>query len=197
MSDRFVFLDRDGTLIEEVDFLSTVDETKLFDFTISALKLLQGAGFRFAVTTNQSGIARGYFGENEVRDIHTEIMRHLAPEGIGIESLQFCPHFPDAGCECRKPGIGMIENATSGFDVDLSRSWVIGDKKLDIEMGFNAGAKTALVLTGYGNIHQEDLVRKPDVVARDLLEAARAIVETDRNDSRSLEDTENGPETRN
>ncbi len=176
MKQKVVFLDRDGTLIEEVDFLSTVEETRLFPFTIEALKLLRDAGFAFVVTTNQSGIARGYFDGDAVDAIHTRIQELIRPAGLAIESFHYCPHFPDAGCECRKPGTGMIRQASKKIDVDLEKSWVIGDKILDIGMGFNAGARTGLVLTGYGAEHSLELERQPDIVAENLLDAAKAIV---------------------
>lgn len=176
MKKKIVFLDRDGTLIEEVDFLSTVEETKLYPVTIEALKLLRDAGFLFAVTTNQSGIARGYFDENAVDAIHQRIQELLSPAALEISSFHFCPHFPDAGCVCRKPGVGMIEQVSKNMDVDIENSWVIGDKILDIGMGFNAGTKTALVLTGYGEKHKPDLVRQPDLIATDILDAAKQIV---------------------
>lgn len=173
---KAVFLDRDGTLIEEVDFLSTVEETELFPFTLEALKLFRDAGFLLFITTNQSGVARGYFDARAVRSIHDKIQNELRAENLRIESFHFCPHMPDAGCRCRKPNTGMIEQALENFDVDLSQSWMIGDKILDVEMGFNAGTKTALVKTGYGAEHQNGfLERKPDVVAENLLEAARVI----------------------
>jgi D-glycero-D-manno-heptose 1,7-bisphosphate phosphatase len=171
-----IFLDRDGTLIEEVDFLSTVAETKLFPFTIEALKLFRDAGFLLFVTTNQSGIARGYFDERAVQAIHAKIGQEIEPAGLRIESFHFCPHLPDAGCLCRKPQTGMIEAACRNAAVDLTRSWVIGDKKLDVEMGFNAGTGAALVKTGYGRQHRRELARKPQIIAENLLAAAEMIV---------------------
>ncbi len=173
---KAIFLDRDGTLIEEVNFLSTVEETKLYSFTIEALKLLRDAGFLFFVTTNQSGVARGYFDANAVNAIHAKIQNELKVEDLRIESFHFCPHFPDEGCKCRKPNTGMIEQAQANFEIDLSESWMIGDKILDIEMGFNAGTKTALVRTGYGEKHKDELIRQPDVVAENILEVAYYVI---------------------
>jgi D-glycero-D-manno-heptose 1,7-bisphosphate phosphatase len=176
MKQKAIFLDRDGTLIEEVNFLSTVEETKLYSFTIEALKLLRDAGFLFFVTTNQSGVARGYFDANAVNAIHAKIQNELKAEDLRIESFHFCPHFPDEGCKCRKPNTGMIEQAQANFEIDLSESWMIGDKILDIEMGFNAGTKTALVRTGYGKKHKDELIRQPDVVAENILEVAYYVI---------------------
>ncbi len=176
MKQKAVFLDRDGTIIEEVNFLATVEETELFPFTIEALKLLRDAGFLLFITTNQSGIARGYFDANAVNAIHAKIQNELKANGLRVESFHFCPHFPDAGCKCRKPNTGMIEQALENFDLDLSKSWMIGDKILDIEMGFNAGIKTALVKTGYGKEHQNELTRKPDIITENLLQAAKLVI---------------------
>ncbi len=173
---KAVFLDRDGTLIEEVNFLSTVENTKLFPYTIEALRLFSNAGYLLFVTTNQSGIARGYFDANAVNAIHAKIQTELADEDLKIEGYFFCPHFPDEGCRCRKPNTGMIEQASKGYEINLAESWMIGDKKLDIGMGFNANTKTALVLTGYGVKHQSTLEQKPDIIADNLLEAAKSIV---------------------
>jgi len=171
---KAVFLDRDGTIIEEVNFLSTVEETRLFPYTIEALKLFRDSGYLLFVTTNQSGIARGHFGATAVNAIHSKIQNELNAEGVSIESFHYCPHFPDQGCTCRKPNTGMIEKACENFDIELAESWMVGDKKLDIGMGFNAGTKTALVLTGYGEKHKNELQRKPDIIAANLLEVAKA-----------------------
>ncbi len=177
---KAIFLDRDGTIIEEVNFLSTVENTKLFPYTIEALKLFSNAGFRLFVTTNQSGISRGYFGASAVNAIHSKIQNELAEADIKIEGFFFCPHFPDDGCKCRKPNIGMIDQALENFEIDLDKSWVIGDKKLDIGMGFNANTLTALVLTGYGAKHELELKRKPDLISENVLEAAKLIVSSKR-----------------
>lgn len=179
MDKKVVFLDRDGTLIEEVDFLSTVEETRLFNFTIEALTILKEAGFEFVVTTNQSGIARGYFDKAAVDAIHQKIQEILNESGLRIESFQHCPHFPDAGCSCRKPGTGMIESAIDGQHVDLENSWVIGDKILDVTMGKNAGTKSAMVMTGYGKAHRKEIDWSPDLIGENLLEVAKKIVAID------------------
>lgn len=175
--DKAVFLDRDGTLIEEVDFLSTVEETRLFPFTVEALQILVSAGFDLVVVTNQSGVARGLFGEDAVNAIHGKIREDLADHGIEIASFHFCPHLPDAGCECRKPNTGMIEQALELNEYDLARSWTIGDKELDVGLGKKAGTRTVLVRTGYGSLVEDSLSLRPDIIADDLLEAAKKIHE--------------------
>ncbi|NNE99812.1 MAG: HAD family hydrolase [Pyrinomonadaceae bacterium] len=177
---KAVFLDRDGTIIKEVNFLSTVEETELFPYTIEALKMFRDKGYLLFVGTIQSGIARGYFGASAVNSIHNKIQDELDAEDVKIESFHFCPHFPDQGCKCRKPNTGMIEQACANFEVDLSKSWMIGDKKLDIGMGFNAGTRTALVLTGYGQKHQNELQQKPDIIAENILEVAKIVANGDK-----------------
>lgn len=174
---KAVFLDRDGTLIEEVNFLSTVEETRLFPYTVEALRILKKKGYEFVVVTNQSGVARGLFDGSAVNAIHEKIQSELKPHGLEITSFHFCPHMPDAGCECRKPATGMIRQALEANDFDLSESWVIGDKQLDVDLGHNAGARSVLVRTGYGASHESLLVKDADIVAENLLDAARKIVE--------------------
>jgi D-glycero-D-manno-heptose 1,7-bisphosphate phosphatase len=167
---KAVFLDRDGTLIEEVNFLSSVDELRIFPFTFEAVKLLKDSGFLFIVVTNQSGIGRGIYDEAAMNAIHKELQTQL--EGM-IDAFYFCPHLPCDGCSCRKPGLGMIESAVKDFAIDLSSSWMIGDKKIDVETGRNAGSRTAMVMTGYGRSHANQLESTPDVLAENLLDAVR------------------------
>ena len=164
------FLDRDGTLIEEVNFLSNVEDLRIFPFTFEAVKLLKDAGFLVIVVTNQSGIGRGIYDEAAMNAIHHEIQSQL--DGM-IDAFYFCPHLPCDGCPCRKPNLGMLETAVSDFSVELSRSWMIGDKRIDVETGQNAGTRTALVMTGYGRSHANQLASKPDVLAETLLDAVQ------------------------
>jgi D-glycero-D-manno-heptose 1,7-bisphosphate phosphatase len=167
---KAVFLDRDGTLIEEVNFLSSVDELRLFPYTFEAVKLLKDAGFLIIVVTNQSGIGRGIYDEAAMNAIHDEMQLQL--EGM-IDAFYFCPHLPCDGCSCRKPSLGMLESAVKDFAIDLSNSWMIGDKKIDVETGVKAGSRTALVMTGYGRSHAKQLDTRPDVLAENLLDAVR------------------------
>jgi D-glycero-D-manno-heptose 1,7-bisphosphate phosphatase len=176
MKQKAIFLDRDGTLIEEVNFLHRVEDLRFFFHTEKAVELLKENGFLIIVVTNQSGIGRGLFGESAMHEIHKEIQKTLDGK---IDAFYFCPHLPDAGCVCRKPNLGMIENARENFEIDFENSWMIGDKTIDVETGFNAGIKTALVLTGYGQKANGDLNRKPDIVAENLLEAVGLILDFD------------------
>jgi len=170
---KTVFIDRDGTLIEEVNFLSRVEDLRFFSFTDESVQMLKEKGFLIIVVTNQSGIARKMFSENAMHEIHEKIQNDLS---IKLDGFYFCPHLPTDGCVCRKPNLGMIEKACADFDIDLENSWMIGDKVLDIELGHKANIKTALVLTGYGAGDLQKLAKKPDLVAENLLEAVKTIV---------------------
>ena len=167
---KAVFLDRDGTRIEEVNFLSNVEDLRIFPFTFEAIKRLKDAGFLVIVVTNQSGIGRGIYDEAAMKAIHDELQSQLA--GM-IDGFYFCPHLPCDGCACRKPRLGMIESALKDFSIDLASSWMIGDKKIDVETGVNAGTRTAMVMTGYGRAHANQLDSTPDVLAENLLDAVR------------------------
>lgn len=170
---KTIFFDRDGTLNEDVDYLSRVEDLSVYPFTLPALKLLKDYGFLLVVVTNQSGIGRGIYDEAALNSIHQEMQEqvdHL------IDAFYHCPHLPAEGCGCRKPALGMIERAKKDFELDLAHSWFVGDKKLDIETGFAAGTMTAMVRTGYGAYHEGRLERKADVIAENVLEAAKKIV---------------------
>ena len=170
-----MFIDRDGTLVEEVNFLSRVEDLRIFPFTAEAIRRLKVAGYRIVVVTNQSGIGRSIYSEADMHSIHNAMQAEL--EGA-VDAFYFCPHLPDAGCRCRKPGLGMIEDAIRDLNIDLSGSWMIGDKKIDVETGRNAGISSALVLTGYGEKHLPTLDWSPKVIAPNLLAAVEEIVQS-------------------
>jgi D-glycero-D-manno-heptose 1,7-bisphosphate phosphatase len=164
---KAIFMDRDGTLIEEVNFLSRVEDLRLFPFTNDALKLMKDAGFLIVVVTNQSGIGRGLYDEAAMHAIHDAIRERTQNK---IDGFYFCPHLPDAGCECRKPRLGMIEQTRRDLDIDMENSWFIGDKGLDIETGIAAGLRTGLVRTGYGRETESSFSLEPDIIADNILE---------------------------
>ncbi len=172
MKQKTIFIDRDGTLIEEVNFLHRVEDLRYFSYTDEAVRMLKQNGFLVIVVTNQSGIGRGIYTENDMHRIHEQIQSDLTEK---LDGYYFCPHLPDEGCTCRKPNPGMIEAACKDFAIDLENSWVIGDKSLDVELGIKAGIKTAMVLTGYGQNHLKTLEQKPNVVAANLIEAVKKI----------------------
>jgi D-glycero-D-manno-heptose 1,7-bisphosphate phosphatase len=180
-----IFLDRDGTINEEVDFLTSPKDLKIIPKSAEAIKEANKLGLRVIVATNQSGIARGLLSEKQLGDIHNELLRKLAEHGAYIDKFYYCPHHPEIGegkyrkdCECRKPGIGMLQRAAKDFGLDLSKSFVIGDKKIDIETGNNAGSIPILVLTGYGK-QELEICRtnklKISYVAENIFDAVQYI----------------------
>lgn len=174
MSNRpAIFLDRDGTLIKEVNFLSRIEDLEIYEFTLGSLRSLKDAGFALVVTTNQSGIGRGIYTENDMHSIHREMDKRL--EGL-IDGYYYCPHLPDDGCRCRKPGIGMINSACVDLSLTTDGSWMVGDKRIDIETAKAASLRSAMVLTGYGQEHQKLLEEMPDVLAEDFGQATNMIL---------------------
>ena len=167
-----IFLDRDGTVIEDEDYLADPAKMRVYGFSAEGLEILREKGYLLIVITNQSGVGKGLLTEGDVHAVHAALQHELRDF---IDAFYYCPHRPDASCRCRKPGLGLIEQAIADFPIDVANSWFVGDKKIDIETGFNAGMGTALVLTGYGAAHVKDLERMPDVVADNFLEAAREI----------------------
>lgn len=189
MSDRAVFLDRDGTLVEEVGYLDRLDRLRVFPWSVDAVRLLNRAGFRAVVVTNQAGVAKGLFPETFVGEAHRELEARFADGGAIIERFYYCPHHPEgtvaafrAACECRKPKAGMIWQAQRELGIDPARSFVVGDRWIDVEMGRAAGARTVLVRTGYGRA--EEPLRPADLtadfVAETLMDATGWILRQER-----------------
>lgn len=184
--NRAVFIDRDGTISEEVGYINHASRFRLFPYSAAALKQLYENGYLAIVITNQAGVARGYFSEDMVQNIHQRMTDELKASGAMLDAIYYCAHHPLVGeppyrldCDCRKPKPGLLLRAARDFDIDLAQSWMVGDRYSDIELAANAGVKSALVLSGYGRgewEHQRDnWTIKPDLVAEDLLEAVRLI----------------------
>lgn len=181
---RAVFLDRDGTMIEERGYLDRLDLVSPFPYTAESLVRLRHAGFAIVVVTNQAGVARGYFDEPFVRSVHAHLDALLG-EAAAPDAYYFCPHHPDGvvegyarRCRCRKPAPGMIEQAAADLGLDVARSFVVGDKWLDVGLANQAGARGILVRTGYGE-HEAD--RAPadveaEAVVATLADAASYIL---------------------
>jgi D,D-heptose 1,7-bisphosphate phosphatase len=176
-----VFMDRDGTINEEVSYLSRMEQLRIYPQAYEAIRLINAAGMKAVVVTNQSGIARGYFTEDFVRSVHDRINELLGAEGARIDGFYICPHHPIHGngiykqdCNCRKPKPGLLLQAAAEMNIDLARSYMIGDMLKDIEAGKKAGARGILVKTGYGsNIVRTDL---PAYIAEDILDAVQWIM---------------------
>jgi len=177
VSRRFVILDRDGTLIVDKNYLSDPDGVELLPGAAEALRRIRDQGFGVVVVTNQSGVGRGYFGMGAVERVNRRIGEMLAEDAGIIEGFYVCPHAPEAGCACRKPKTGLIEQAAQELGFDPAQSYVIGDKAADVEMAHNAGAMGILVTTGYGAQALEAGGVRADFVAAGLAEAAAWIAE--------------------
>jgi D-glycero-D-manno-heptose 1,7-bisphosphate phosphatase len=180
-----IFLDRDGTLIEEVGYLDRLERLALFPWSVDAVRLLNRAGFLVVVVTNQAGVARGMFDESFVAEAHRYIDATMSAGAARIDAYYYCPHHPEAlvaayrqSCDCRKPAPGMLRQAERDLAIDLGRSYVIGDRWLDVEMARAAGATGILVRTGYGRT--EETRPKNDggaaLIADNLIEAAGWIL---------------------
>jgi D-glycero-D-manno-heptose 1,7-bisphosphate phosphatase len=170
-----VFVDRDGTLVVEKGYLSRAEDLELLDGAAGALARLRAAGCALVVVSNQSGVGRGFFPLEGVHQAMARMRVLLRERGVEIDAVYFCPHRPEAGCECRKPGTGMLRAAADNLNLSLRRSVMVGDKLLDVETGHAAGGLGVLVRTGYGRdeaARADSLPRAPDRVVADLAEAA-------------------------
>jgi D-glycero-D-manno-heptose 1,7-bisphosphate phosphatase len=172
-SSPAVFIDRDGTIMEDCDYCSDPSEVKLFPGAPEALRRLKSNGFKLIIMTNQSGIGRGLFTLDQYRAVEAEVLRQL---GAGlIDATYFCPHLPGQHCSCRKPAPGMILEATRGYQIDLARSFLVGDKEIDVECARNAGVRSIRVKTGPQRDASDSTA---DWVADDLRAAVEIILNT-------------------
>lgn len=184
--NRAVFLDRDGTIIEEVGYLNDPGKMQLLPYSCSSIKTLNQNGFYVIVISNQSGVARGYFSEEQVHIINQKLQEKLRQKEAHIDAFYFCPHHPQGSvakyrmiCNCRKPNIGLLKQAAKNLKLNLSQCYFVGDKETDVLTSNNAGCKTVLVLTGYGKTLLEskpDFQEKVDFVAENLTEGVKWIL---------------------
>jgi len=210
---RAVFLDRDGTVSEEIGYIGPEAMAKyaLIPGAAEGIRRLRAAGYLAVLVTNQSGVARGYYAEAQVHAVHARLAELLAGQGTALDMVRYCPHHPRplsapdngemapgmraaqpvaavaVGCACRKPKPGMALDAARELGLDLAQSWVVGDKAADLGLAANAGCRGILVLTGYGVSTLAKLRaegREPAWVARDLAQAAEMILAQDREDAR-------------
>ena len=186
-ASKVIFLDRDGTITVEKDFVSKIEEIEFIPRAKEALKILQELGYKLVITSNQSGVGRGIMTEKQVEEVNNFILEELGKEGINVSGIYYCPHLKEENCHCRKPKTGLIEKALQNKYLKLKGSWVIGDKVSDILLGKNMNGRSILVLTGYGQGEKQKIesnleiydwqkhvfcVLRPDYVARNLLDAA-------------------------
>lgn len=184
--NQVVFLDRDGTLLEEANYVSDLDHLVFFPFAIDAVRLLNRAGYAVAVVTNQAGIARGIVEESFVAQAHRVMTERLAEGGARVDGYYYCPHHPQGiveayrrVCDCRKPQPGLLRRAAADLRLDLSASVIVGDKLQDIEAGRAVGARGVLVRTGYGRGEEgrPDRRVRPDAVVDNLAGAVAWILQ--------------------
>ena len=163
--NKAVFLDRDGVLIEDVHYLSRLDDIKIYENVPGGLATLKKNGFKLIMITNQSGVARGYFTESFVQDTYAFLNLRFGESGVPLDGMYYCPHYPGGRepyniiCNCRKPSPGLIEQASQDFNINPAKSFMIGDKKCDIELALNTGVSGILVKTGKGEIEAESVSR--------------------------------------
>jgi len=188
---RAVFLDRDGTLLEEDGYLNRPEDIRYYNQAFDAVKRINASGSLAVVITNQSAIARGLLSEEDLSNLHHILAAGFDRQGARIDAIYYCPHHPEAGdepyrgtCQCRKPNPGMLLSAAQDLDLDLTSSHIIGDKLLDVEAGHRAGCTSVLVRTGHGEEswrsvrtgESVETLEHPDFVADDVLQAVNWIL---------------------
>lgn len=169
-----VLLDRDGTILDETGYLGDPGGVTFLDGAVEGMRLLDRAGYILLVVTNQSGIARGYFQEEDALAVNLRMAQELGAKGVKLDGIYHCPHHPDDQCACRKPAAGMLERAACDFGLDPGKCWVVGDTDRDVQMGIAGGLRTVLVLTGK---QDKGMVSETVPKAAGLLDAARLILE--------------------
>lgn len=183
-----LFLDRDGTVSEEVGYVNHIGRFHVYPWTAEAVRRLNEAGWKVILVTNQSGIARGYFPTSLVEEIHRDLQQTLSREGARLDGIYFCPHHPEGivaeykkQCGCRKPRPGMLKRAAKEHRLDLSDCWVVGDRYLETRLAHQVGAQSALVMTGYGRgeyaYTRQYWAEPPELMAENLLEVVNLILE--------------------
>jgi D-glycero-D-manno-heptose 1,7-bisphosphate phosphatase len=185
MSRPAVFLDRDGTLVEEAGYLDRLERLVFFPYSVDAVRLLNRANLAVVIVTNQAGIARGIFKESFVAEAHRYISGRLSAGGARVDAFYYCPHHPEAvieeyrkSCDCRKPQPGLLKRAASDLDLALDRSFVVGDRWHDLEAGERVGARGVLVRTGYGKTEEAAPHAKvtPSAIVDNVMEAVSWIL---------------------
>jgi len=155
MGNRAVFIDRDGTINVNFEYLDDPDNLMMYPTVAEGIKRLKDEGFNIIVITNQSGIARGYFSVETLAKIHQKMKNDLLKKGADVDAIYYCPHHPDENCDCRKPKTGLLKKAIKDFNIDVEKSYFIGDRMLDIEAGYNINCKTILIPEDKEKVDQE------------------------------------------
>lgn len=184
-----IFLDRDGTILDELGYVTPSSTIVIYPWSADAIRLFKRAGYAVVIVTNQGGIGLGLYDHEFVKVTHDSLTRHFAEGGAEIDAWYYCPHHPEAVveeyrvvCNCRKPAPGMLHDAARDLDLDLSRSWVVGDQWRDVQLAHVAGCRSALVRTGHGAAQEAEWppdVAPPTVTSDNLIAAVSAILERD------------------
>jgi D-glycero-beta-D-manno-heptose 1-phosphate adenylyltransferase len=174
-----VFLDRDGTIVEETEYLHRPEQMRFLPHAMEGIKQFQDMGFRIVIVTNQPGIGMGYFSKEDFFRVNKAMLAGLSKAGILVDKIYFCPHSKAEKCDCRKPGQALIRRAKEELHIDLAQSYIIGDKTSDLETGQRAGMRKILILGGFKAMDDEYRVT-PDIVAEDLLAAAKKVLDSQR-----------------
>jgi len=183
MGNRAVFIDRDGTINVNYGYISDPDDFKMYPGVAKGIKLLNEKGFKIIVITNQSGIARGYFSKGVLENIHEKMKKELSNKGANVDAIYYCPHHPDEHCNCRKPNPGLLEKAVKEFDIDTEKSFIIGDRMLDVEVGYKIGCKTVLVPEDKEKVKKEmeESNVEPDVICDDFYSGVEWMLNNGKN----------------
>jgi D-glycero-D-manno-heptose 1,7-bisphosphate phosphatase len=178
VSKRAVFLDRDGTIVDDPGFLYEPSKVKLLPGAADAIRRLNEHGFLVVVVTNQSGIARGLYTVADYSAVQRRLDELLAAQGAHVDGSYFCPHYPEitGPCDCRKPGLKLFNDAQAALDIDFRRSWWVGDRLSDVQPAYTLGGQGILVATGEGNLHQGQARASGVTVVADLASAADEIL---------------------
>jgi len=180
-----VFIDRDGTISEEVGYVNHPSRFRLFPYSSEAIRILNNNDWLAILITNQAGVARGYFSEEVIVKVHEQLKHDL--KDAHLDAIYYCAHHPTVGeppyrvdCDCRKPKTGLIDRAVPEFEIDRGASWMVGDRYGDVELARNAGLRSAFVLSGYGlgewEYQRNSWKHQPDLVCENLLEAVKMII---------------------
>jgi len=185
-----IFFDRDGTLSHEIGYVNHLSRFRLLPYAVDAVRLVNASGRLAVLVTNQAGVARGYFPESLIHEVHAHVRAAMKAGGARFDGIYVCVHHPSVGaapyrrdCDCRKPKPGLLLQAEKDLGADLARSWMIGDRHGDVAVAWAAGARGAMVKTGYGEgelqWHAAGWERPPDLVAENVLEAVERILALD------------------
>jgi histidinol-phosphate phosphatase family protein len=176
MKNKAIFLDRDGTINVDKNYIYKAEDLEIIPHVVEGLKLLKQAGYKLIIVTNQSGIGRGYYTAEDYINFRNELLKRLNKRGVFLSGDYRCPHIEEDNCNCRKPKTGMLEEAARDFNLDLKECWMIGDSLSDIQAGKNAGCRTIHVLTG-----EHEPISYADFVAINMIEAANYILNFEHN----------------